>query len=193
MSDSVRLQCSIGGFAPAGAAVDAITVLGEMDLPTGVLLIDIARTVQRGRPEVRVADSVVCTNNPASEDRDVLFTGEDIRAAIEDYFDFNGRGLLVLEGSTERLNPSAKIEPDGIDERGRKYRFAPDITNGQIAIIALCWLARRHGTHAEHVNNLDDFAEAQSLYSIGLGGRPSGQDSYVMGAQVRLGPNGWPE
>ena len=138
--ESIRLQASIGGLA-AGGQMGAETVLGEIDVSTGVLLIDAAATVRPGHTEVRRKGCAVLTNNAGADDRDSLFTDADIRDAINDYFGFAGRGLLVLDDAVARLNPATKIEADGLDEHGRKYRIAQDMSNGQLAVIALCWFA----------------------------------------------------
>lgn len=193
MSDTMRLQVSIGGYVPPGGTADAVTVVGELDLGTGALLVAIARTVKPGQVEKRVPGAIVTTNNAATEDRDALFTDQDLRDAIDAYFDLAGRGLLVLDGSAERMNPSNKIEPDGLDERGRKYRFAPDIGNGQVAVLAMCWMARRQAGHQLVADSMDDYTDLQELHSIGIGAPPDRQARYIMGGQIRLGPDGWPE
>lgn len=183
--DSVPLQSTIGGLAAGAGAV--MTLLGEMDPMTGVLLIDAAVQVQPGNPEVRHQNCAAVSNNPASEARDTLFTEEDIRDAIRDYFDFAGRGLLVLDDDVQRFNPQSKIEADGLDDRGRKFRIAPDMTNGQLAVIVMCWFALRQKASTAQIEAFSeylDFADDMEITSVGISDRSMGG--------LRIRHDGWP-
>lgn len=193
MMDSIRLQATIGGLATGGQG-GAETLLGEMDLTSGVLLVDAARTVRAGEDEVRHEGCAALTNNPAAEEQDALFTDADIRDAIHDYFSFQGRGLLVLDDAVARHNPATKIEPDGLDERGRKYRIAPDMTNGQLAVIAMCWFALRQSACAVQLSAFDDFTADMDVITVGIPGADQHRRviRYEAGGTVAVGYDGWP-
>lgn len=188
MSDYYRLQATIGGMS-ATIGERPVTLLGELDGPSGVLLIDIERPVDPTQRLQRVEDCALVTNDPAAADFDVLFTDEHIRGAIAAYFNFAGRGLLSLEDALARHNPGSNVEPDGIDEHGRKYRFAQNITNGQIAVIAMCWFAEQVQGFGRQIDALDDLDT--QIISVGMAGgkRVVG---YAMGGKLPIGEDGWP-
>lgn len=191
---SILIQASIGGL---GVGAGTEVVFGELDMPSGVLLIDRAITLRAGDPEIRRANCAVVTNNPSFDDRDELFTEDQFRRAIEDYFSLAGRGLLVLEDAVARHNPQAKIEPDGLDERGRKFRLAPDITNGQVAVIVACWFAMRQAGVAGHLEQLGD-SDDYTVITIGIPGIVPGASPddeiqrFEMGGMLPIGTSGWP-
>lgn len=184
MAKEVKLQVYIGGMAKQGGGAEML--LGVLDVSLGVLLIDRAATSPAGEPEQRRKDHVLCSNNPACDDRDALFRESDMRQAVDDYMRFSGRGLLALDGKVERHNPATKIEPDGLDERGRKYRFAPDISDGQVAVIAMCWLAARQQTIVGAQSHFDDLIDTD-VVTVGL---PGGAREIYSGLEI--GPDGWP-
>jgi hypothetical protein len=178
---TVSLQATIGGIS-ANASDAGETVYGIFEVGTGVLLIDGASTVRSGEIEVRRPRHAVVTNNPAADDRDELFQDESIRQAIEDYFAMSGRGLLEIDPKVARVNPSTKIEPDGMDDHGRKFRVAPDISNGQMAVLVMCWFALRQTAIAGQLAAFDDMGIDTDIVTVGMGSH----------AGIPLGPDGWP-
>lgn len=193
--ESIRLQASIGGFA-VGGALGAVSVFGEVDVVSGVLLIDAWAPVRPGDPEVRREGCAVVTNNSSTDDADAVFTEDDLRDAITDYFDTVNRGLLSLDESIGALNPQAKIEADGLDERGRKYRIAQDMTNSQVAVLVLCWFAQRQAAMLTQLAAFDDYRDL-SITTVGIPGRATSASGrsiagYAMGGALPLGRDGWP-
>ena len=93
---SIPMQASIGAMSQ-NVANGGETVFAELDIASGVLLIDASLTMKAGAVEVRRGDAAVVTNNVNADDYDLLFTEADMRDAITDYFSFAGRGLLVLD------------------------------------------------------------------------------------------------
>jgi len=187
--DTIRLQVTIGGLS-ANSNTSGETVLGELDVASGVLLIDASVSVAPGMPETRHDGCAVVTNNAGADDHDMLFADADIRDAITEYFSFAGRGLLVLDEAVARHNPGTKIEPDGLDERGRKYRIAPDMTNGQMAVIVMCWAAVRQNGFARQLAAFDDMQDV-SITTVGIPGKGE-VAGYTMGGKLALGRDGWP-
>jgi hypothetical protein len=191
--ESIPLQATIGGMGAANA--DGFTLYGELDLASGLLLIDMAEVVRPGLLVPRRTGCAVLTNDAAADDYDNLFTEQDLRDSISDYFNFAGRSLLMLEDPVSRFNPSSKIEADGIDERGRKFRVAPDINNGQIAVMAMCWFASRQSGVAAQLATFDDYS-SMLVTTVGLGRsvarRPGSTPQTIMGGKVAIGPDGWP-
>lgn len=190
--DSIRLQATIGSFGAGGS----VCVFGEVDVVTGTLLIDATRIVRPGEPERRHEGCAAVTNNASADDSDAVFTEDDLRDAISDYYDTLGRGLLALDQSCAALNPETKIEPDGLDDRGRKYRIAQDMTNGQVAVLVLCWFARRQAATMAQLAAFDDFSDV-AITTVGMPGVFGGEGprriaGYAMGGALPLGPDGWP-
>jgi hypothetical protein len=194
VSDSIRLQANIGGFGGAGSGAHAVTVLGEMLLDSQILLIDAAVNVRAGAAEKRYEGCAVVTNNAASEDRDALFTEENLRQAVGDYFDFQARGLLSLDGDARQFDPASGIEMDGIDERGRKYRFNSTITNGQVAVLVLCWFAQEQVRSRKSVEAAREYEEIQAMFNIGMvaSARPGSRQAVRTYMGVPIGIDGWP-
>lgn len=191
---TISLQATIGGLS-ANSTEAGRTLFGALDTAVGLLMIDMEREVVPGTPERRLPGCAVLTNNPRAPDYDAMFTDEDIRDAINDYYGFTGRGLLSLQPAVARFDPASAIEPDGIDERGRKYRIGQSMTNGQMAVIAMCWLAMRQESMALQGDYFRDLQELQVM-TVGM---PSPQayrrgemPGYIMGGQVKLGADGWP-
>lgn len=179
---TIRLQATVGGMAAASGEV--FTLLGELDQPSGVLLIDAAVKIPPGAKERRYEGCAAVSNNPASQERDILFTEADLRDAINAYFDFVGRGLLDLDEAVGRFNPTSAIENDGLDERGRKYRLAADMTNGKLAVIVMCWFALRQAAISQQIDAFKDYDDLDETVTIGMG---PGYDG------VRTRADGWPE
>lgn len=199
--EPISLQCTIGGLS-AGAVTGGDTLFAALDVVTGTLLVDMSESQPQGMPERRRPGCAVVTNNPASEDYDALFTEADMRAAIADYFAFAGRGLLVLEDSQARHNPGSRIAPDGVDESGIKYRVAPDISNGQLAVVVLCWFALKQAGFARQLAAFDSGVD-MNVTTVGIPGAFSGGSSggagsarevvrYEMGGRLPIGRDGWP-
>jgi hypothetical protein len=163
--DSVPLQVTIAGFGQSAGGAE--TLFGEFSFAVGVLLIDDSRTERAGVQVAREDDSVVLANVSSLVDHDVLFKEENLRDAIACYFNLNQRGQLRLDDAMARHTPAGKIEPDGMDDRGRKYRIAPDISNGQLAVIAMCWLASRQQGVAGQLESFEDVPDIEVM-TIGL-------------------------
>lgn len=182
-TDSISLQATIGGMSAASPEV--YTLLGQLDRISGVLLVDAAVRVKPGTPERRIGGSAAVTNNTETQDRDALFTEADIRDAINAYMDFAGRGLLVLAESVSRFNPQSALETDGLDSHGRKYRISPEMNNGRLAVLALCWYAFRQSNIGATMAQQDDYADLFDITTIGMG--PNDVND------LRIRADGWPE
>lgn len=194
MTATTDLQCHVVG-ASARSGDRPTTVFGALDRASGVLLIDLSRELKPGMVEVRRRGASFVTNDAAVADFDQLFTEADLKDAIDAYFYFNSRGVLELESAVQRFNPETKIEADGMDEGGRKYRIAPDISNGQLGVIVMCWFARRIGGFDRVLDAYDDFADMES-FTVGAGPLTDDQGRTIsrmeMGGKLPIGADGWP-
>lgn len=187
---SISMQATIGGLA--ARAGGAWSVFGELDLATGVLLVDVVKPHPPGTPEKRLHDAAFVTNNTNTDDHDLLFTEADLQDAISDFYAFAGRGLLVLDDAVKSHDPESRIESDGLDEHGRKYRISPDMTNAQIAVIVLCWFATRQAGFSRQIDAFDELMDTD-IESVGIG-RSGDREviGYAMGGELRIGRDGWP-
>ncbi len=73
---------------------------------------------------------------------DALFDNDGMQEAIQAYFDMDSMGLLQFSDLAQRFNPASKLERDGLDASGPKYRVAPDMSCGQVAVLVACHYAR---------------------------------------------------
>lgn len=150
------IQASFRGYGADKAA----TVFGLYNNGTGILAIS---RVTDYRP-TRFKESVIISN--FADEREMHYTEELMREAVAAFFDMQGGRLITFADGVMSANPGTKIEPDGVDERGTKYRFAPDISNSQIAVIAMCLYAQRAGTFSKVEKMYDDLEAMQSeVYS----------------------------
>jgi len=72
---------------------------------------------------------------------DCLFLEEHLSAAIRSYKEMEGQGLLTYSDDSMKFTP--RVETDGIDERGQKYRLDQSISNGQMAVLAIVHFVSR--------------------------------------------------
>lgn len=112
--------------------------------------------------EVRKEGFALVTNAdlPAHDWR---FTDTNVRDAITSYFARNVQGTLDLVDKVKSLDPQAAIFRESYDENGPRYKIAPDISNGRLAILAACAYADRQHNVGASLSMMDDLLE---LYGI---------------------------
>lgn len=93
---------------------------------------------------------------------DALFTEELTKGAIGAFFELDALKLLSIASKVQRCDPRSKIERDGMDEGGMKYRIAPDISNAQVAVLAAAWYANTQ----RGVTAVREFAEEMRMMTI---------------------------
>lgn len=128
--DPVKMRVNIAGFEGAAASLFC-----AYDPANDLLLI--AR--EGAEFERHRRDGFLhITNQDRDEAIDALFTNDDLQEAISGYFEMSSLGLLTIASEAQRVNPSTKIERDGLDANGPRYRIAPDMSNGQVAVLVAC-------------------------------------------------------
>jgi hypothetical protein len=138
MSDAVKpvlIRVNMSGYKGA-----AVSLFAAFDPRTSVL------NAAREHPAQELVDRpgfLRISNQVDDPNRDALFSEDELSDAIRAYHDMRAGGRLVMAPALQRHDPSNRIEADGVDERGTKYRISSDITAGQVAILAACWYARR--------------------------------------------------
>ena len=187
----VSLQVAISTMS-ANTGSGGEVLYGALDMGSGVLMIDVAQSIKPGVKPKRYKESAMATDDATAEDYDILFTEDLLQDAIRDYFSFAGRGVLDIGDAVQRHNPASKIEADGLDEHGRKFRLAQDITNGQIAVIVLCWFALKQDGYAKQIAAFDEQVDP-IVRSVGIPDAPARKIAgYAMGGKLALGADGWP-
>jgi hypothetical protein len=147
---TIRVQAEVTGYGGP-----AVNLLGALDPDSGLLIV--AKELPIGE---RQDDATVTSNDPRAERRDRLFSEDDLQDAIRLFFRAKSTAMIELLPTVTKHEPAHKIETNGMDENGTKYRLSPDITNGNIAVLALAALAD-HAYKAQSAttfsNELADF------------------------------------
>lgn len=149
------LQANIGGFS--GRPTTVIAVLDENEHR---LHIDRAIAMHPNRAK---AHAGLITNQP-QKDFDYQFTEKDFRQAFLDYRFYQFSGRLSFGNLAQQARPAVEI--DKITETGTSFEIYGDITNEQLAVIALCFFAKKT-TQAQAALNAfelyDDFNEWETI------------------------------
>lgn len=154
----MKIQANISGYMGKPT-----TVLAGYDPDSGVLF------VSRVVPMMgRFKDSLLICNDQKA-DRDSLFGNEQLESAITGYFHLKGEvasdgisSCLDFGDSAAIADPVSTIENDGLDVSGPKYRIAPDASNGNIAVLAICGYVSRYGSVADTVKMAEEMFDLLS-------------------------------
>lgn len=161
----MNIQVSIGGFA-----AQATTIIGQLNERTGVLvLVKEVKYRETRIPQKSEQDPVFAlVSNLDLPDLDFRFEDTHVRDAIRSYFTRKSQMTLdiVPDQGLQRHMPDMKIEMEKVDEGGRRYRVAPDITNGQIAILAAVAFVDRQQALPAAISMADELADFYRVQSI---------------------------
>lgn len=155
----MNFSVSISGYGVSGA--EPVSILCVLDEGTGVLVV--GKSVKF--TESRVEGFSLITNLELDE-RDFLFTNDHLREAIADYFARSGQGLIDISDELSRFKPDNKIDLNGVDERGPKYVLAPDIGNGEVAILAAVAFVSAQAPITGALGAMEEFNELYKITSI---------------------------
>lgn len=142
-SRAVKLRVNV-----AGHAGDAVSLFCAFDPANEVLIVAVANPYEAGQREgfLRV------TTQEQDECFDAVFLEEDMRDAINAFFGLDALQLISLSEKARQHDPKHRIERDGIDEHGTKFRINPDITNAQVAVLIASFYAKRQRNVARTSN-----------------------------------------
>lgn len=129
------LQASIIGFQGAPA-----TVLAYLDVKKQEITVINAGKYTEKRFESDGEKASIITNQP-SPYYDSFFSDQDFRQAFQDFRFFDYGGRLNFEEKGKSARPTVEI--DKITESGTQYAVYSSISNAQIAVIAICFLAKQ--------------------------------------------------
>ena len=143
----------------AGQQGQPVSLFAAYDPETDVIVI-----ARESKYEVVPRDGFLrVTMRDADPEHDMVFTENEYHDAIVAFFDLDAMNLVQFANGLAKLSPENKIERDGMDERGVKYRIAPDIGNAQAAVLIACYAARRQRLVAQ----AEDFmGELGSLFTV---------------------------
>lgn len=154
MDDIIKFQVSIAGYS--GAATTLICALMQKD---NVLVIADEASLEEKRRE-----GFGMVSNLDLDAVDFRFGDTRIRDSITEYFVREAQKTLDAVGKVARHVPNNNaITKDGFDMNGPIYRLSPDITNGQIAVLAACAFANAQTSIGK---SIDMMADMTALYSI---------------------------
>lgn len=143
----VPMRINVAGFKG-----EPVSMMGAYDPGSDMLLIRESRALETvARPKF-----LHVTNIPGQPVCDTFFEERDIGAAITAFFMLQTQGLIRLDTKAMRFDPANKIERDGMDDSGIKYRTAPDISNGQVAIILAAYATTRQRAVAAILEDADE-------------------------------------
>jgi hypothetical protein len=153
----MRIMVSIGGYGGAGA--EPVTLSAFKNNALGVLVI-LDKVTYREEADKGFA----FVTNLRLKDYDCLFKEEHLADAITAYKEAEGMNTIVLADDVARWRP--RIETDGVDTQGQKYRLAADIGNAEVAILALAhFMSRQRGI--ESLGRMsDDIARLYQITSV---------------------------
>ena len=125
--NDILIQAEINGYGGP-----AVNLLGVLDAQTGFIIIS-----QELKIGVRVPGALFTTNDARAPGRDRHFVEDLFSSSIRTFFRATSMQMLEIMPKVSKHDPTRKIEAAGVDEHGTKYRLAPDIPNGCVAVLAL--------------------------------------------------------
>lgn len=153
----LKIMVSIGGYGAAGT--EPVTLTAFKNNALGVLVILEKVTYREAADE-----GFAFVTNMRLKNYDCLFKEEHLADAITAYKEGEGMLTIILADEVARYRP--KIETDGVDTQGQKYRLGSEIDNAQIAVLALAhFMSRQRGI--ESLGRMsDDIARLYQITSI---------------------------
>jgi hypothetical protein len=123
----IMIQARIAGyFGPA------VNLLAALEPESGLVIVSKELPLNERRE-----GTLFTTNDPRANGRDRLFSEDKIEDAIHRFYRARAIGTLELLPAMQKHDPANRIESDGMDKSGTKYRLASEISNGAIAVLAI--------------------------------------------------------
>lgn len=141
----ITLQAAITGYKGQAA-----NLLAAVDGDSGLVIV--SQEVAIGG---RTPGALLVSNDPRAAERDMLFDEGKLAGAIERYFRAEATGMVELLAAVQRHKPTNQIQVAGIDASGTRYQLSPEITNGQVAVLAIMYAA----TNSLSIEETADFAQ----------------------------------
>ena len=160
MAADVNMRVNVAGFG--GNPVSLFAVFAP---DTGDLVCTECLDMQMGEVQ-----GFLHVSTPGAEVAcDMRFTENDLSQAIQDFFMMDGMKSVFLDGKIQRLQPTNKIQADGVDINGVKYKLDGTVQNSHVAVLAACFAAQRQRRVATSIEAMDDLRELSELQSYTVG------------------------
>lgn len=161
MAADVNMRVNVAGYGG-----NPVSLFAAFSPDTGDLLCVDCTDMEMGE----IAGFLHVSTTGAEVACDMRFAESDLSQAIQDYFLMDGMKSVHLEKSVSRFKPTNKIQADGVDINGVKYKLDGEVKNGHVAILAACFAAQRQRQVANSMEAMDDLGELSDMqsYSIGL-------------------------
>lgn len=150
-----KIQANIEGFLGK-----PVSLFGVIDTDTGVLNVVKAAVKRQAK-----RDDCVFISNTLKADCDFAFDETKFKDAIASYFRLKGgmaedemTPLLIISGKVGSADPKSALEMDGVSESGMDYRIAADISNMQMAVLAMCLYAEKSKVTGECLEMFDSLS-----------------------------------
>lgn len=145
---------SIAGYNGQPTSLSAF-----FDHKTNILVIDKAVQYREERQEGE--EDWAFVTNVRCPAYDSMFQEEHLADAVSAFKAMEGAGTVILGDDVAKYKP--RVESDGVDDKGQKWRLHADMSNGEVAVLALVhFLERQRGVN----NALDAMDEFMDLISI---------------------------
>lgn len=141
------LQANIGGYSGRSASAFA-----DLDLEDHTLYVEVIDKLKTQRYITEDGEEAGVISNQIDDDFDYFFSEDDFKEAFQAFRNYEKNGRLVLSNDTKRASP--RVEFGKISNTGTEFLIDPDITNEQMAVIALCFFAHKasNAAIAEEMN-----------------------------------------
>lgn len=153
----MQVLVSIAGYGGEGAKPTTLAAFFDESKGTMVALkeIDFREKAEPG---------VAFVTNLRLENYDCLFTESHLQAAILAYREGVATVAFILADDVSKHRP--RIETDGIDTSGQKYRLDANMTNGQVAVLALAHFQTRQRSVGSLTSQMDKMTSLYDIRSI---------------------------
>jgi len=148
------LCASIAGYGGKPTTLSAF-----FDHSTSILVID--KSVQYREERQDGEEDWAFITNVRCPAYDCMFLEEHLADAVSAFKTMEGADAVILGDEVAKFRP--RVESDGIDDKGQKWRLNPDMQNGEVAVLALIhFIERQRGLN----NVLGGMDEIMDLISI---------------------------
>lgn len=153
----MKILVTVGGYGGAGAK--PVTLAAIRDDATGILSV---------AKEVKYRDvappGFAFVTNMRLPNYDCLFEEEHLQGAILAYKEGEGLTTFVIDDEVAKFRP--RIETDGVDTKGQKYRLDGEITNGEMAVLALAHFQSRQRSIGALSGQIDRMTRMYDILSF---------------------------
>ncbi|MFT0805046.1 hypothetical protein U0W77_04385 [Avibacterium paragallinarum] len=153
------LQANIGGFQGRPA-----TVLAVLDENEQRLYIDRAIALREERAKNELGEMAGLITNQPQKDFDYSFSEKDFRQAFQDFRFYHNSSRLTFGQLAKQAIPAVEI--DKITENGTNFAIYGEITNEQIAVIALCFFAQKTTQMQDSLNAFEHYSDFNEWITI---------------------------